>query len=158
MKSKSPLTVPNKPPFLIDGHHCHKIWHRITFCSSKQHENPKIKRTLTGKRCCCPLCSFCSFSFPVLKTSAGLSFPVTLYNIPVPLKYRKYLLTHSTMKLLLLQMDFSINISPRSQVWSTSRQPPREELLCCCAAAVLLPHLLFLLSHQKLFCLHKKSL
>lgn len=136
MKSKSLLTVPNKPPFLIHGHHCHKIWHRITFHSSKQHENPKIKRTLAGKGCCCPLCSFYSFSFPVLKTSAGLSFPVTLYNIPVPLKYRKYLLTHSTMKPLLLQMDFSVNISPRSQVWSTSQQPPWEELLrCCCAAA-----------------------
>lgn len=99
------LTVSNKPTFLIHGYHSYKIWHRIIFHSSKQNENPEIKKTLIGKGCC-PLCSFCFFSFSILKVFAELGFPVPLYYISVSFKHRKYLFIHSTMKLLLLQMDF----------------------------------------------------
>lgn len=124
MKSKSSvlhLTVSNKPIFPIHGYHRYKIWHRIIFHSSKQNENPEIKKTLTGKGCC-PLCSFYFFCFSILKAFVELSFLVTLYYISVSFKCRKYLFIHSTMKLLLLQMDFSINIIPCSQAWITSKQ------------------------------------
>ena len=82
MDSQSPvlhLTVSNKPTFLIHGYHSYKIWHRIIFPSSKQDENPEIKKTFTGKGCY-SLTSFLFFS--IIKTFTELSFPVTLH-IPV---------------------------------------------------------------------------
>lgn len=135
MKSKSSvlcLTVSNKPTFLIHGCHGYNIWHGIIFHSSKQNENPEIKKTLTGKGCC-PLWSLYFFSISILKAFAELSFPVALYYTPGSFKYRKYLFFHSAVKLLLLQMDFSLPTSSHA-VRSGSHQNNLLEKSACNAA------------------------
>lgn len=118
---------PIKPKFLIHGYHSYKIWHRIIFPSSKQDENPEIKKTFTGKGCY-PFCSFYFFSFSIIKTFAELSFPVTLC-IPVSFS------TENTFSFIQLwsycwyKWIFSINIILCSQVWITSKKSAWKEQL-----------------------------
>lgn len=74
MKSKFSvlhLTVPNKPPFLIHGHHSHKIWHRVILHSSKRHENAKTKKSYR-QRFCPSLCALLFLLFSCFKDICSL--------------------------------------------------------------------------------------
>lgn len=131
MKSKSAvlhLSVPNTPPFLIHGHHSHKIWHRVIFHSSKRHENAKTKKVSYRQRFVPSLCALLFLLFSCFKDICRTQVPVKLQNIPVLLRYRKHLFTHWAMKLLLFLstspswpgVEHISTVSLRERCWDAS--------------------------------------
>lgn len=50
-----------KPTFLTDGSHSYKVWHRMIFQSSKQSENPEIRKAKVVAPCALLISSFFYF-------------------------------------------------------------------------------------------------
>lgn len=92
-----------------------------------KNENPEIKKTLTGKGY--PLCCFYFFSFSIIKAFAELSFPVTLYYVPVSFSTENTFSFIQPWSYCCYKWIFSINIILCSQVWITSKQSLWKELL-----------------------------